>query len=216
MKKEVVLCDFDGTITEVDTAEFVLYRFAQGDWKAIEELFEKGEITLEECLRRQFSLVKASREQMLNALQGVTTIRPGFEEFARFCKDSGIPLVIVSAGLDFVIKHVLEVKKLTNLVTVYMPSTRITTDGIAFKFPGRHFPNSVNFKHDLAIQFKSQDLRIVFIGDGHADFAAAKEADIAFVIKGSRLEELCRREKIPFWGVSNFFEVLESMSQDTK
>jgi 2,3-diketo-5-methylthio-1-phosphopentane phosphatase len=213
MKKMVVLCDFDGTITEVDTAEFVLCTFAREDWRAIEELFEKGEITLEECLRRQFSLVRASREQMLNALKGVTTLRLGFEEFARFCKDSGIPLVIVSAGLDFVVKHVLKAKKLTNLVTVYMPRTRITTDGIEFKFPRRHFTNSVNFKHDLAMQYKSQGLRMVFIGDGHADFAAAKEADIAFVIKGSRLEELCKKENIRFKSISNFSEVLESMGK---
>jgi 2-hydroxy-3-keto-5-methylthiopentenyl-1-phosphate phosphatase len=150
---------------------------------------------------------------MLNALKDVTTLRPGFEEFARFCKDSGISLVIVSAGLDFVVKHVLEVKKLCNLVTIYMPRTRITTDDIEFKFPRRHFTKSVNFKHDLALHCKSQGHRMVFIGDGNADFPAAKEADITFVIKGSRLEELCKKENIPFKSISNFSEVLKSMGK---
>jgi 2-hydroxy-3-keto-5-methylthiopentenyl-1-phosphate phosphatase len=46
MEKMAVLCDFDGTTTEVDTAEFVLGMFAQGDWRAIDALFEKGDITL--------------------------------------------------------------------------------------------------------------------------------------------------------------------------
>jgi 2,3-diketo-5-methylthio-1-phosphopentane phosphatase len=211
MEKVVVLCDFDGTTTDVDTAEFVLRTFARGDWRTTEVLFEKGEITLEECLRKQFSLVRASREQILNALEGVATLRPGFEEFARYCKDRGISLVIVSAGLDFVIKHFLEVKNLKNLVTVYVPKSRISADGIEFKFPRRYYGASVDFKHDLVRHYKSQGLRVIFIGDGNADFAAAKEANLAFAIKGSRLEKLCEKEKIPFISISSFREALESI-----
>jgi 2-hydroxy-3-keto-5-methylthiopentenyl-1-phosphate phosphatase len=93
-------------------------------------------------LRRQFSLVRASREEMLNALEEVATIRLGFEEFARYCEDRGIALVIVSAGLDFVIKHFLAVRNLKNLVTVYVPKARITADGIEFKFPRRYYKTS--------------------------------------------------------------------------
>jgi len=211
MEKLVVLCDFDGTITDADTAQFVLCTFARGDWRAIEALFEKGEITLEEGLRRQFSLVNASREQMLNALEGVANLRPGFEEFARYCKNRGIPLVIVSAGLDFVIKHFLEAKNLKNLVTVYAPKSRISADGIEFKFPRRYYRKSVDFKHDLVRHYKSQGFKVIFIGDGNADFASAKEANLAFAIKGSRLEELCKKEKIPFISISSFKEVLESI-----
>jgi 2,3-diketo-5-methylthio-1-phosphopentane phosphatase len=211
MEKVVVLCDFDGTTTDVDTAEFVLRTFARGDWRTTEVLFEKGEITLEQCLRKQFSLVRASREQILNALDGVATLRPGFEEFARYCKNRGIPLVIVSAGLDFVIKHFLEVKNLKNLATVYVPKSRISADGIEFKFPRRYYGKSVDFKHDLVRHYKSQCLRVIFIGDGNADFAAAKEASLAFAIKGSRLEASCEKEKIPFIGISSFREALESI-----
>jgi 2-hydroxy-3-keto-5-methylthiopentenyl-1-phosphate phosphatase len=211
MQKTVVLCDFDGTITEIDTAEFVLDKFAQGDWRAIEALFEKGEITLEECLRRQFSLVKISREQMLNALENVATFRLGFEEFARYCKDTGVLLVIVSAGLDFVIKHFLKVKNWKNFATIYMPKSRVTIRGIEFKFPKCYYRTSVNFKHDLVKRYKVQGFKVIFIGDGSADFAAATEADFAFAIKGSKLEKLCEKEKIPHISVRNFLETLESI-----
>jgi len=30
--KLAVLCDFDGTVVKVDTGEFVLSKFAEGDW----------------------------------------------------------------------------------------------------------------------------------------------------------------------------------------
>lgn len=211
MQKTVVLCDFDGTITEIDTAEFVLDKFAQGDWRAIDSMYEKGAITLEECLKRQFSLVKVSRKQILNALKNVVTFRQGFEELARYCKNHGIPLVIVSAGLDFVIKHFLEVKNWKNLVIIYMPKSRVTASGIEFRFPRCYYKTSVNFKHDLVKRYKGQGFRVIFIGDGSADFAAATEADFAFAVKGSKLERLCEKEKIPHIGVRNFLETLGSI-----
>jgi 2-hydroxy-3-keto-5-methylthiopentenyl-1-phosphate phosphatase len=42
------------------------------------------------------------------------------------------------------------------------------------------------------------------VGDGIWDIHALKEADYRFVIKGSRLAELCRRQGIPAREVSDF------------
>jgi 2-hydroxy-3-keto-5-methylthiopentenyl-1-phosphate phosphatase len=213
MENRVVLCDFDGTIIDIDTAEFVLDMFAHGDWRAIEALFERGEITLEECLKRQFSPVRVSKKEILKALKGAATLRPGFEEFASYCKNRGIRLVIVSAGLDFVIKHFLQVNNLKNLATICMPRIRVTADGIEFKFPRRHYRTSVNFKQDLVKQYKAQGFRVISVGDGSADFPAAKDADFAFAIEGSTLEKLCEKEKIPCKSVSSFLEVSESIQK---
>ena len=43
-----VLCDFDGTITLTDTLEYVLRKFAVGDWRSFDEKYERGEITLQD------------------------------------------------------------------------------------------------------------------------------------------------------------------------
>ena len=51
--KLAILSDFDVTVTLNDTFENVLEKFAQGDWRAVDDQYVKGEITLEECLRRQ-------------------------------------------------------------------------------------------------------------------------------------------------------------------
>jgi 2-hydroxy-3-keto-5-methylthiopentenyl-1-phosphate phosphatase len=141
----------------------------------------------------------------------VAAFRLGFEELARYCKNTGIPLVIVSAGLDFVIKHFFRVKNWKNLATIYMPKSRATASGVEFKFPKCYYRTSVNFKHDLVRRYKGQGFRVIFIGDGSADFAAAAEADFAFAIKGSKLEKLCEKEKIPHINVRNFLEILESI-----
>lgn len=103
----VVLCDFDGTIVDIDTAVFVLERFADPAWKVYDEQFEKGEITLEECLKKQFATVKASRRQIEKELNGAVNLRRGFQELVNYCSRRRIPVVIASAGLDFVIDYLL-------------------------------------------------------------------------------------------------------------
>jgi 2-hydroxy-3-keto-5-methylthiopentenyl-1-phosphate phosphatase len=215
MTNLAVLCDFDGTITIIDTAEFILAKFARGDWKAIEEQFERGKITLEECVKKQFLLVKASRKQILNELEKVVTFRPSFEELAKFCKNHAIPIIIVSAGLDFVIDHFLELKGWKDLVTTYTAKTRHSANGIEFTFPSLFDKTSVNFKHDLVRHRKSQGNKVIFIGDGSGDYSAAMEADFSFAIGGSRLAKLCESRGANCSNIDNFREVVEAIRRLT-
>ena len=85
-----VLSDFDGTITLNDTFENVAEKFAEGDWRAVDDQYVKGEMTLEECLRREGAMVRASKSQILHELDRVTKFRPGFDNLAEYCKQTTI------------------------------------------------------------------------------------------------------------------------------
>ena len=207
----VALCDFDGTVTKIDTAEWVLAKFAQGDWRQFERQFEKGEIRLEECLNKQFSLVKASEEQILEELKKVVSFRPNFKKFGEFCRQNSIPLIIVSAGLDFVIKHFLQANNCLDLVEVCAAKTTFSSEGIKFTFPALFDNSSDNFKHDMVKHYKSQNKKVMYIGDGLADYAGAKDADFAFVIEGSRLAKLCKTRGIPCKSITDFQEIMEAI-----
>jgi 2-hydroxy-3-keto-5-methylthiopentenyl-1-phosphate phosphatase len=209
----VALCDFDGTITRIDTAEWVLGKFAKGDWRQYDRQFEKGEIELEECLNKEFSLVKASEEQILEELKTVVTFRPNFKKFGEFCKENSIPLIIVSAGLDFVIKHFLQANNCLDLVTVYAAKTTFSLEGIKLTFPIMFDNSSDNFKHDMVRHYSSQNMKVMYIGDGLADYAGAKDADFAFVIEGSRLAKLCKTHRILCKSITGFQEITEAIRE---
>jgi 2,3-diketo-5-methylthio-1-phosphopentane phosphatase len=209
----MVLCDFDGTITNIDTAEFVLARFAQGNWRVLDKQFESGIVTLEECLKREFSLVRASEKQILHELKSVVTFRPHFEELAVHCKSNRIVLEIVSAGLDFVIKHFLEFKNWQHLVAVHAPKTRFSAKGIDFIFPKLLDKTSINFKHDLVRQYKNEGKKVAYIGDGSGDYAAARDSDCRFAINGSRLARLCENNNVPCKNIMDFQEVLKTIQE---
>jgi len=207
----VVLCDFDGTVVDIDTSVFVLTRFAEEDWRTFDGQLERGKITLGECLRKQFSTVRATKTRILKEIENVPSVRPNFEKLAEFCKTKGIPLMIVSAGLDFVINHFLEQKGWQKLVTVYAPKARITAKGIKFTFPKLLDKASVSFKDDLVRYYKKQGKTTIYIGDGFADFNAAKNADFSFAIEDSKLAELLKNDGIPHKEISDFQEVVKAI-----
>jgi len=211
LKNLVVLCDFDGTTTTIDTAEWVLARFAQGDWRLFDRQYEKGGITLEECLNSEFSLVRASKKQILQELKNIVVFRPNFKKLAEFCKRNHIPLMIVSAGLDFVIKHFLELNNCIDLVEVCAAKTSFTANGIKFAFPTLLDRTSDNIKDDTVRYCKSHNQKVIYMGDGLADYAAVRDADYPFAIEGSKLAKLCKEHGILCRPVADFQEIIEAI-----
>lgn len=208
-KNLVVLCDFDGTITTMDTAEWVLSKFAQGDWRQFDRKFQKSEITLEECLNRQFSLVRASKKQILQELNDIVVFRSNFKELAEYCKKNHVPLIVVSAGLDFVIEHFLELNDCLDLVEVCAAKTSFTHNGIKLVFPNLLDVASENIKDDAVRRHKSCNEDVIYIGDGLADCTAAKVADYSFAIKGSKLAKLCAKQRNHCRTMTDFQEIIE-------
>lgn len=207
----VVLCDFDGTVVDIDTSVFVLRKFAEAEWRMFDEQFEKGEITLEDCLQKQFSTVRATETQILEEIEQAASFRKGFKKLLEYCRTHEFPLILVSAGLDFVIKHFFELKHWNSLVEVYAPKAKCTVNGIRFSFPKLFHKTSVSFKDDLVRCYKRQGKKVVYIGDGFADYHAARNADFSFAIKGSKLAELLQRDGTPHKEINDFHEVVETI-----
>jgi 2-hydroxy-3-keto-5-methylthiopentenyl-1-phosphate phosphatase len=211
----VVLCDFDGTIVEIDTAVFVLDRFSRGDWRGLDRQYERGEITLEECLRRQFSAVFASKEEILAELEQAVTFRSNFEKLVRYCRSKSIPFLIVSAGLDFVISHFLRREGWEELVTTYAAKTQFGAKGIEFVFPRLFDRASANFKQDLVKYYRAMEKKVLYVGDGSADHAAVVSCDYPFAINGSKLASLCKSQGSSCEIVTDFTTVVNAIRRLT-
>lgn len=209
----VVLSDFDGTIVTIDTAEYALLKFADGDWKGVEREFERGDITFEECLRRQFAMLKVPEEELLKELKPVTTLRPNFAAFQEFCKEQQIPIVIVSGGLDFYIRNFLSSEGLLKHVSICAPKSEFTAKGIQATFPDLLDESSVNFKDDLVRYYRRQGERTIYIGNGLGDYPAVKAADYSFVIKDSALAKVCRSAGLHVNEIDDFQEAIETLKR---
>jgi 2,3-diketo-5-methylthio-1-phosphopentane phosphatase len=211
MRGLAVLCDFDGTIAKIDTAEFALQRFANGNWKRYDDQLDEGKITLEECMAREFALVKVSKAEIASEVGRAATLRPAFGKLVDYCEARHIPLVIVSAGLDFVVREILRRNGWEDRLEIRVPRSRFTPEGIRFLFPRLKFNSSQNFKDDTVVHYHRLGRRVAYVGDGSPDFAAVKAADLAFTVRGSKLSTLCDKEGLPHKDISDFADVVRGL-----
>ena len=131
----IILCDFDGTITELDTLEYLLGKFAVEDWKGVESEYELGRISLEESMQRQMSMLQISKKTIIEELERVISFRSGFDEILEFSRRKQISFVILSAGLDFIIRHFLTSRGWIEFVEIQALKIKLDNDRIKLTFP---------------------------------------------------------------------------------
>jgi 2,3-diketo-5-methylthio-1-phosphopentane phosphatase len=207
MSDLILLSDFDGTIVNVDTGSVALSKFADGDWKTIEEQYAEEKISFQESLKRQFSMITAPEPTILKEVEQEAFVRPYFGELVNYCRKMHVPFIITSGGLDFLIRHFMNKSKVDDYVEIYAPKAQCHPQGIRLDFPKLHDQVSYSFKDDLVAYYQRAGRTVAYIGDGHADYFALKKADFAFAMKGSPSANRCRREGIKFEEIADFQSV---------
>jgi len=206
--RTILICDFDDTIVNVDTGVLILDKFADGEWRYYEKLYEKGEISIEDAITLEYSMVKTTKKSMLEAVDGPAQFRPGLHRLLQAYFQGREPLVVASYGVDFCIDHVMAKVSKGCDIRVHAPKSKVTPSGTQFDFPKLHSKDSVNLKDDLVRSYKQRGYRVVYVGDGTSDFPAMLHADVKFAIKGSRLARLCRERGMSVLQISNFESVI--------
>lgn len=173
-------CDFDGTITEQDASFFLLDAFAQGDWHQVLRQYKRHKISVGEFNTKAFAMVKASKETLLETVMGKVKIRPGFQELVTYCAKRGFRFVIVSNGLAFYIKAILQEIGLANTET-YAAAAWFHPEGIDVKYIGPDGNQLGDGLKEAYIKlFLQQGYRVIYAGNGDSDIYPAKYAHQVF------------------------------------
>ena len=106
MAQWTIVCDFDGTVSIGDVTDLLLERFGAPGWEELEAAWQMGEIGSRACLAGQIALLDASPAQLDAAIDSIA-IDPSFPAFVADARAIGIPLTVVSDGLDRAIRALL-------------------------------------------------------------------------------------------------------------
>lgn len=209
MKKTLIQCDFDDTVTYKDISFLLLDNFAGMKWRDYLERYRDGNLTVGEFNRRSFSMVKASRKEMLEYIKGKVRLRPGFPDFARLCQEKEFKLVIVSNGLDFYITEILQGLDLGS-VEHHAAETQFDTKGLKVRYVG---PDGIvldrDFKLSWTNKFLSDGYHVVYVGDGNSDVVPAQQCDYIFAT--ASLLRQCRRNNIACTPFNDFYDIVRVM-----
>ncbi|KAL1311772.1 hypothetical protein AAFC00_001858 [Neodothiora populina] len=208
--KFIFFTDFDGTITlqdsesHTDTIGFGTDLRKQGNKDVL-----VGKKSFRQSFKEMMDSITTPYPECIEYLVKNVKLDPGFNDYLTWALANDIPTVIVSSGMEPIIRAVL-----TNLVGENAKKLDIVSNHVRAR-PGKTledeagwelvFHDESDFGHDKSLTIRpyaqlpaDQRPTLFYAGDGVSDLSAAKETDLLFAKKGHDLIQFCVTEKIPF------------------
>ena len=200
MPHGTILCDFDGTIADIDVTDALLERFADGAWRNIEADWRAGRIGSRQCMSGQVALMDAAPEDLDELIDGVAIDR----DFAGFVSDARrmqMHVQVVSDGLDYAISRILARHGLRDLP---ITANRLHYEGARrWSMGSPHARDACRTASGTCKCAVARDrANTVLVGDGQSDFCVAAVA--AHVFAKGRLAEHCQMVGIAHHRIHNF------------
>lgn len=212
--KPVLICDFDGTITENDNIVQIMKHFQPPGWENSKNAVLSREVSVREGVGKMFSLLSsAEKENIIQFVLSTAVIRKGFREFVHYARENEFPLYIVSGGIDFFVKPILE--GIISEELIYCNSASFKGETIEILWPHICDTSCQNdcgcCKPSIIRELADESNEIIVIGDSVTDLEAAKLSD--FVIARDYLLENCRELSLEHEAFTDFFDVINILER---
>lgn len=209
----MVQCDFDGTISTVDVTDALLQRFGQPGWQALEDAWERGEIGSRECMKGQVALLDMDRAE-LDAHLATIDVDPHFAAFVREARQLGMPVQVVSDGIDHAIRTVLARHGLEDLPVIANRLVQAGPRQWRLESPWASAAcarASGNCKCERLEEQRTLHGRVLFVGDSTSDFCVSGRAD--FVFAKYKLIGHCESQGIAHAPFVDFADAIDLLRQ---
>ena len=209
----MVQSDFDGTISLLDVTDTLLNRFGKRGWQELEDAWERGDIGSRECMKGQVALLDMSEIELQTHLDTIE-IDGYFVRFVQEAKALGIKVQVVSDGIDYAIRHVLERNGLADLEVIanHLVQTGERSWRLDSPWASNHCARaSGNCKCERLAEQQAVHGRVLYIGDSTSDFCVSGKAD--FVLAKYKLIAYCESKGIAHARFEHFGQATQLLEQ---
>lgn len=209
----VILVDFDGTITTVDTYIKVMQMYGNENLLKFEKQFKNKGIDYLTLQNLQFREIRLTEEEYTEFIRTKFDMTEGFLEFYNSIKKNNILFAIVSGGYYNAIVPFLKEHGIYN-TDIYANTLVFNNDNISIEFYDKETNDNCcgygpcgNCKVRHYKNYKKNDNTVIFIGDGLSDYCVSEIADVVFA-KGSLLN-YCKENNIDYISWQDFNDIKE-------
>lgn len=205
----VLVLDFDGTVTTRDIGDEVCGRFADPAWRAIDEAWVRGELSLPEAQQQMWALARCGRDEALQCAREVGALRPGLDAVLDALSGAGGAAWLASGGFDFYIEALLD-GRLARFQRAYFNRARFVEGRVAVEFPHAELAcgRCAVCKGKVCDLARAAGARVIFVGDGASDRCAIGRADVLCAVEGSMLARACRERGADHVPIARLDEVV--------
>jgi len=226
MTRELVICDFDGTVTNEDVTDTLMAANQDKHWQQIGKLYDQKKIWHQTMNKHFAKLLRLPPDKLSSLVRSEIKLRDGFTDFTTRCRQKNFSLLLVSSGWDIYIRELLagfhpvfltspaqflsqdlnsQLPVIANHL-VYQPESG-TWD---LSFPMSEFTCRVSSpcKGCVADYFIKRGFRITAIGNSSSDLCLVRTADRVF--STGSLTAVCHRKGISSVPFTSFSEIVLS------
>jgi 2-hydroxy-3-keto-5-methylthiopentenyl-1-phosphate phosphatase len=211
--KQVVFCDFDGTITAVETFAGMLKEFAPTLSAELMPLMYARKLTLRQGVRQILESIPSQRYPEIISYAESKPIRPGLSELLDWLNHRSVPFVVISGGLRNMVEAVLKRSQngsplIDQVASIFALDINTT---------GEYLQVHSDFEEDTELVAKVKVMeqypasQAIAIGDSLTDINMALKADVVFA--RDRLIDYLEAENKPYIPWDDFFDVRDSLKQ---
>lgn len=195
---DIVICDFDGTITNIDVLDMILETYVSNDDPIQLNSVNNKEQHIETL--KHINNLLTNNPTILDVITKKynVIIDPYFESVLQHCRNKKTDICILSNGLDKIIQYYLP----------YFDKEKIIAHASE--------KNVLNFNENLHPKSKYIDMflrskydHITYVGDGTSDYSVINHVDQLFVKRGSLLHNKCINDNIKYDSFNDFSDVIK-------
>jgi 2-hydroxy-3-keto-5-methylthiopentenyl-1-phosphate phosphatase len=203
--------DFDGTVTRHDVGNAFFAHFGGEPATNAVLAYREGGMTAQECFRTE---ARAMGDVDLGDLLDFIDRQefdPTFAPFVAWSRSRGLPVTVLSDGLDLYVDRILEragcadVARSTNHAEVTPGADGVNRLMLAFPSADAVCTRCGCCKRNLMVTASGDEDVICYVGDGFSDFCPVQYADIVFA--KSQLQTYCQTMNISYYPYASFDEV---------
>lgn len=213
----LIICDFDGTVTSIDTNGALAAHFAPEASARLAGKLGDRSMTVREVLTEEMGDIRAGLDAVLEVARRIP-LREGFGAFLDAAHEHGDEVVLLSSGFRQVIEPMLENAGLAGRAPLVANDIDFTADGGRIdwrELPRCDLCGEACKRGDVArLRARPQHAsgpfdHVVFVGDGYSDRCGAETADRVFA-RASLATYLDERGE-PFESYETFHDVTRAL-----
>lgn len=178
--KRCVFCDFDGTITAVETFVAMFHKFGSKRLSEIGPEMYAKRMTIRQGVKEIVGSIESERFPEILEFVKAQPLRPGLDDLLDFLEEKEVPFIVISGGMAGMVKTRLS-SLLDRIHAVYAPEVDLS---------GEYIRLYSDFEEGGELLAKARVMELfdieeaVAIGDGVTDITMASKASTAFARDG--------------------------------
>lgn len=214
-RERVVFCDFDGTITTIETFAGMLHEFTPSLAAVIMPQMYARNLTLRQGVRQLLESIPSRYYPDILRYCDDKPIRPGLSDLLNFLEEQKVEFHVVSGGLRGMVERVLSreipgeqpiIKRVASIEAI-----EVDTREALLRVPLQPFEANTELVAKVEVMARYPAQEQVAIGDSLTDINMALQADVVFARK--HLIGYLEAENHPYLPWDTFWDVRDRLQE---